>query len=299
MYLELQNALKINKIDFSLSEQMKNHTSFRIGGPADVFVMPDTIEKCCKVISLCRDFNIPYIVIGKGSNLLVKDEGVRGVVICVSNPLSEVKLIDDNKIECFAGALLSNICNFALKHSLTGMEFAYGIPGSCGGAVVMNAGAYGGEMKDIVCGCRYIDEQGNLCTISSEELDFSYRHSFFSGKNLCIVSVALRLKKGNYDDIKEKMTELLNRRKEKQPLDLASAGSTFKRPEGSYASMLVDNCGLKGYRIGDAQVSEKHAGFVVNLENASCSDVLQLIKNVSDIVYEKTGYKLEPEVKII
>ena len=299
MFTNFQNQLKLNNIQFSLNESMKQHTSFKIGGCADVFVTPDSIEKCCKVISLCSEFKVPYIVIGKGSNLLVNDDGYKGAVICVSNLLSDITLIDKTTIKCGAGSLLSAVCNFALDKKLCGMEFAYGIPGSLGGAVVMNAGAYGGEMKDIVCSCEYVDEEGNLCSISADELDFSYRHSFFSDKQLCIVSVTIDLKKGNPDEIRSTMTELLNRRKEKQPLDFPSAGSTFKRPEGSYASMLIDQCGLKGYRVGDAQISEKHAGFVINLGNASCSDVLNLTNDVSEIVLEKTGYKLELEIKII
>ncbi len=299
MFTDFQNQLKLNSISFSLNEPMKLHTSFKIGGAADVFVMPDSVEMCCKAISLCREFNVPYIVIGKGSNLLVSDEGYRGAIICVSNQLSDIELIDDNTIKCGAGALLSSVCNFALDNELAGMEFAYGIPGSLGGAVVMNAGAYGGEMKDIVCGCEYIDQKGNLHSINADELDLSYRHSYFSDKNLCIVSVTLRLGKGDPARIRQTMTELLNRRKEKQPLDFPSAGSTFKRPEGSYASMLIDQCGLKGFRVGNAQVSEKHAGFVINLGDATCNDVMTLAEKVSEIVFDKTGYKLELEVKII
>ena len=299
MFTDFQNQLKLNNISFSLNESMKLHTSFKIGGAADVFVMPDSVEKCCKAISLCGGFNVPYRIIGKGSNLLVSDEGYRGAIICVSNQLSDIELIDDNTIKCGAGAILSAVCNFALDNELAGMEFAYGIPGSLGGAVVMNAGAYGGEMKDIVCSCEFIDERGNLHSINADALDFSYRHSYFSDKCLCIVSVTLRLSKGDPAQIRQTMTELLNRRKEKQPLDFPSAGSTFKRPEGSYASMLIDQCGLKGFRVGDAQVSEKHAGFVVNLGNATCDDVVTLAKKVSEIVLDKTGYKLELEVKII
>lgn len=299
MFTDFQNQLKLNSISFSLNESMKLHTSFKIGGAADIFVTPDSVEKCCKAISLCREFNVPYVIIGKGSNLLISDEGYRGAVICISNQLSYIELIDDNTIKCGAGALLSAVCNFALDNELAGMEFAYGIPGSLGGAVVMNAGAYGGEMKDIVCGCEYIDEKGNLHSINADELDFSYRHSYFSDKSLCIISVTLRLSKGDPAQIREIMTELLNRRKEKQPLDFPSAGSTFKRPEGSYASMLIDQCDLKGFRVGDAQVSEKHAGFVINLGNATCNDVMTLTDKVSEIVLDKTGYKLELEVKII
>ncbi len=299
MYTLFKNSLQLNDISFSVNEPMKMHTSFKIGGPADIFVVPDSVERCCKVISLCNEIGINYIVIGKGTNLLVRDNGFSGVVICISNLLSEIELVDKTKIKCGAGAILSSVCNFALSNSLTGAEFAYGIPGNIGGAVVMNAGAYGGEMKDIVCSCEYINHKGEICNISGNELDFSYRHSFFSDKRLCIVSATLELKKGDETVIRQTMNELLGRRKEKQPLDLPSAGSTFKRPEGSYASMLIDQCGLKGYKVGDAQVSEKHAGFVVNLGNASCDDVLTLCKNVSDIVYDKTGYRLELEVKVI
>ncbi len=299
MYTQLKKSLQSNNISFCLDEPMKLHTSFKIGGPADVFVLPDSIEKCCKVISLCSELGINYMVIGKGSNLLVNDDGFRGVIVCISNLISDIELVDETKIKCGAGANLSSLCNFALTHNLTGAEFAYGIPGSVGGAVYMNAGAYGGEMKDIVCSCEYINQKGELCTINKDEIDFSYRHSYFSDKCLCITNVVFELKKGDAAAIKQTMTELLNRRKEKQPLDLASAGSTFKRPQGSYASMLIDQCGLKGYRVGDAQVSEKHAGFVVNLGNASFKDVTELCKNVSDIVFDKTGFKLEMEVKII
>ena len=300
MYSNLLTALKQNDIAFKVDEIMKNHTSFKIGGKADVFVTPDSVEKCCKVISLCRELSITYIVIGKGSNLLVSDDGIRGVVICISSALSEISLISEDTVYCQAGASLSSLCNFALENSLSGIEFAYGIPGNLGGAVVMNAGAYGGEMRDVVTKCEYIDEFGKIKTIGFDELDFSYRHSFFSNKDkCCIVGAFIKLKKGDKSEIRNTMTDLLNRRKEKQPLEYPSAGSTFKRPQGSYASMLVDNCGLKGFSVGGAQVSEKHAGFVINRNNATCDDVLDLMKQVSDIVYNETGYKLEPEVKII
>lgn len=299
MFFEFQNALRTNNIDFCLNEPMKLHTSFRIGGSADVFITPDSSQKCCKAISLCNKFDVPFVIIGKGSNLLVSDSGYRGAVICISNLISDITLIENTKIKCGAGVLLSNVCNFALQNELTGMEFAYGIPGSCGGAVVMNAGAYGGEMKDIVSKCEYVDLQGNLCSITADNIDFSYRRSFFSDKPFCITDVVLELKKGEANKIRETMTELLNRRKEKQPLEFPSAGSTFKRPEGSYASMLIDKCGLKGFRVGDAQVSEKHAGFVINRGNATCTDVLTLIEKITKIVLDETGFKLEPEIKII
>ncbi len=293
------NFLKQNNINFALNEPMKNHTSFKIGGNADIFISPKNINECSDVILECNNEKIPYIIVGRGSNLLVRDEGIKGVVISISNSFSEIKALSDTVLCCQAGASLASVCSFALENSLTGMEFAYGIPGNIGGAIYMNAGAYGGEMKDIVVSCEYLDQNGKLQTISAEELDFSYRHSFFSDKNYIIVSVTLELKKGNAEEIKEKMTDILKRRKEKQPLEFPSAGSTFKRPEGSYASLLVDECGLKGMRVGDAQVSEKHAGFIINRANATAKDVLELIEKVQTIVKEKTGYYLEPEVKVI
>lgn len=299
MNKELIYAIEKAKIEYKLNEPMKNHTSFKIGGNAQVFIAPDSPEKCAEAIKLCNKFESEYIVIGKGSNLLVKDEGIDGVVICISNAMSDIKLNDNNTIYCQSGASLASVCSFALDNSLTGLEFAFGIPGNIGGAISMNAGAYGGEMKDIVSSCDYVDDAGNLKTISMDELDFSYRHSYFSDKKLCIVGATLKLNSGDKEKIRSTMAELLSRRKEKQPLEFPSAGSTFKRPEGSYASLLIDECGLKGFSVGDAQVSEKHAGFVINRGNASCKDVLKLMSEVKKIVFEKTGYVLEPEVKLI
>ena len=299
MNKELICAIENAKIEYKLNEPMRNHTSFKIGGNAEIFLLPDSPEKCSVAIKLCNIFKSEYIVIGKGSNLLVKDEGIEGVVICISNAMSNIKLNDNNTIYCQSGASLASVCSFALDNSLTGLEFAYGIPGNIGGAISMNAGAYGGEMKDVVVNCDYIDDNGNIKSISKEELDFSYRHSFFSDKRFCIVGATIKLNHGNQEEIRNTMTDLLSRRKEKQPLEFPSAGSTFKRPKGSYASLLVDQCGLKGFSIGGAQVSEKHAGFVINRGNASCKDVLQLMAEVKKIVFEKTGYILEPEVKVI
>ena len=292
-------AIEEAKIEYKLNESMKNHTSFKIGGNAKIFLTPDSPEKCAHAIKLCNEYDIDYIVIGKGSNILVKDEGIDKAVICISNAMSNIKLIDNKTIYCQAGASLASICNFALDASLTGIEFAYGIPGNLGGAISMNAGAYGGEMKDIVVSCDYIDADGVLKTVLNEELDFSYRHSFFSDKKFCIVGATLNLNIGKKEEIRNVMTDLLGRRKEKQPLEFPSAGSTFKRPEGSYASLLIDQCNLKGFTVGDAQISEKHAGFVINHGNATCKDVLNLVDSVKNIVFEKTGYTLEPEVKII
>lgn len=296
---DLIHAIEMAKIEYKLNESMKNHTSFKIGGNAEYFLLPDSPEKCAKAIKLCKQFGIKYMVIGKGSNLLVRDDGIKGIVICISNIMSDIKLIDEKTIYCQSGVSLAAVCNFALDNSLSGLEFAYGIPGNVGGAIFMNAGAYGGEMKDVVVSCDYVDENGDIKTVSKDELDFSYRHSFFTDKKFCIVGATLKLKQGAKEVISNQMAELLSRRKEKQPLEFPSAGSTFKRPEGSYASFLVDQCGLKGFSIGDAQVSEKHAGFVINKGNASCNDVLKLIDEVKKIVFEKTGYILEPEVKLI
>lgn len=296
---ELISALEKTKIEYKLCEPMKLHTSFKIGGNADIFVLPDSGEKCVSAISFCKQFDVPYIIIGKGSNLLVNDYGYRGAVICVSTHMSQIQLVGEDKIYCEAGASLASVCNFALENALTGLEFAYGIPGNIGGAISMNAGAYGGEMQDVVCECEYADDSGRLIKLKNNQLDFSYRHSYFTGRPYCIVNSLLQLKKGETKQIRDTMNELLNRRKEKQPLEYPSAGSTFKRPEGSYASLLVDKCGLKGFRVGDAQVSEKHAGFVINRGNATCSDVLNLMEKVTKIVFEKTGFVLEPEVKLI
>jgi len=293
----LINQLEQNNISFKLNEPMKCHTSFKIGGCAEIFIVPQNVEECKKTILLCKNNNVKYKIIGKGSNILVNDNGIKGAIILISNNLSKIELLDNNTIYCQAGASLVSVCQFALKNSLTGLEFAYGIPGNIGGAVYMNAGAYGGEMKDVVLSCEYFDQNGVLHQIN--DIEFSYRHSFFTNKNFVIVSATIKLQSGNEASIKDKMDEFLKRRKEKQPLDYPSAGSTFKRPQGSYASLLIDECGLKGKNIGGAEVSEKHAGFIINKNNATCKDILDLIKYIQDDVFNKTGYILEPEIEII
>lgn len=299
MYSEFELRLSEKSIAFKKDEPMKNHTSFRIGGSAKYFITPASVSECSDAVLLCNEFNIPIYIIGKGTNLLVNDNGIDGAVICISNLMSNTKLLPDGNIYCEAGALLSTVCSFALDNSLTGMEFAFGIPGNIGGAVAMNAGAYGGEMKDIVVSCEYVDDFGEIHFLNIDELNFSYRKSFFTNKKYCIVSVTLKLQNGNREQIKSQMDDILARRKEKQPLEFPSAGSTFKRPEGSYASLLIDQCGLKGKTVGGAKVSEKHAGFVINFNNASCNDVLMLMKEIKDIVFEKTGFVLDPELKIL
>jgi len=287
----------INGLSVYTNESMKNHTSFKIGGVADVFVMPKTEQELIGAVELLKDKKIQYTVVGNGSNLLVSDKGIRGVVLCVGKNFSHVTCIDDT-IYASGGTLLSRIASCALENELTGFEFASGIPGSLGGAIVMNAGAYGGEMKDVVVKTKYIDTDGTVKQCIRTEHEFLYRKSRF-GNGEIIVSSSLKLQKGNPAEIKAYMNELALKRKEKQPIELPSAGSTFKRPEGYFAAKLIDDAGLRGYRIGDAMVSEKHCGFVVNMGNASCDDVLKLISHIKESVYTKFGVELEPEVKIL
>lgn len=284
-------------IDASKDELMSNHTSFKIGGPADIFISPKTEEEVTNSIKFLCDNNLAYTVIGNGSNLLVSDEGIRGCVLCLGKNYSHLSCIDDT-IYASAGSLLSRIASLAAENSLTGFEFASGIPGSLGGAIVMNAGAYGGEMKDVVVTTKYIDKDGKIQKCTRTEHEFLYRKSRFK-ENEIILSSSLKLKKGNREEIKSTMNELSQKRREKQPIELPSAGSTFKRPEGYFAAKLIDDAGLRGFRIGDAMVSEKHCGFVVNMGNATFDDVTKLISHIQMVVKEKFGVSLETEVKII
>lgn len=281
-----------------IDEPMKNHTSFKIGGPADVLFMPREVKQISQAVALCKELDVDYFIMGNGSNLLVSDKGIRGVVIKISENLSDVR-VKDNRIIAQSGILLSKLSKIALKHSLTGLEFASGIPGSLGGAITMNAGAYGGEMKDVVTLVRCIDEKGEIIEFTNEQMKFGYRSSIIEERDLIVIEVEMELKKGNYEDIKNYMDLLTQKRTSKQPLYLPSAGSTFKRPEGHYAGKLIEDAGLRGLRFGDAQVSEKHCGFVVNLGNATCNDVLNLIKVIQKTVRDKFGVELKTEVKII
>ena len=242
------------------NEPMKNHTSFRIGGPCDIMIKINCEALLCELIKQCRENNIKYYVVGRGSNILVCDEGLQGVVLLIGSDFGSVR-VNGEYIECNAGASLAAVCAVALENELTGLEFAYGIPGSVGGAIFMNAGAYGGEMKDVVVSCRYITEKGDIKEIPLEKMELSYRHSFFSERNLCITSVKMKLAKGEREKIKDRMDTLMERRKDKQPLEYPSAGSTFKRPEGDFAARLIEVCGLKGTACGGAEVSTKHSGF--------------------------------------
>lgn len=286
------------KCEYAVDVPLRDYTSFKIGGNADILVFPDTANKVIAVTDYLRSNGIPLLVIGKGSNLLINDGGFRGVVINTCK-MDEIELVDDTTIYCQSGVSLSRLCRFALDNSLTGLEFAFGIPGTAGGAAYMNAGAYGGEMKDVLIRCEHISPDGIVSAYESTELDLSYRHSVYSDKNYIVLSLLLKLEKGDKSEIKAKMDDLLSRRKDKQPLEFPSAGSTFKRPEGYFAGALIEQCGLKGYTSGGAQVSEKHAGFVINIGEATAEDVMDVINHCRETVFNRTGVTLEPEVKII
>ncbi len=278
---------------------MSEHTTFKIGGNARLMVTPMSDEGLTGVIKACKSEGIKPMIIGNGSNMLISDKGLNTVVINMCRPNATVSYLGDGVIECDAGVNLSKLCNFALENELSGLEFAFGIPGSAGGAAYMNAGAYGGEMKDVLVSCEHIDLDGNVGTLSGDELGLSYRTSAYEKNGFIITKLILKLQNGKRDEIKAKMQELLQRRKDKQPLEFPSAGSTFKRPEGYFAAALIDECGLKGASVGGAQVSEKHAGFVINKGGATSDDVMNLIKYVKETVLREKGVVLEPEVRLI
>ena len=278
------------------NEPMKNHTTFRVGGPADIFLTPSA-EELPAVLSVCREEQMPVTVIGNGSNLLVGDQGIRGVVICIGFGMRGIR-VDGEKIFLEAGVTLAAAAQQAAKAGLTGLEFASGIPGTFGGAVVMNAGAYGGEMKDVIVSVRVISEDGEILTLSKEELDLSSRHSVIPERGYLVIDGELLLtREKDPDQITERMEELKKKRIEKQPLEYPSAGSTFKRPEGYFAGKLIMDAGLRGFSVGGAAVSEKHCGFVINKGNATAADICALMDEVTRIVKEKYAVTLEPEVK--
>ena len=278
-------------------EQMSKHTTFRIGGPADLYITPKA-NQVADIVKLCRQTGVPFFVFGNGSNLLVSDKGIRGVVIEIGKNMKQVT-VEDTVIKAQAGATLGMIAGEAAKAGLTGMEFASGIPGCLGGALVMNAGAYGGEMKQIVTEVECLTEDGERITLSGEEMEFGYRTSLLSKKPYIAMSATMKLTPGKEEEIRQRMQELNAQRLSKQPLEYPSAGSTFKRPEGYFAGKLIMDAGLAGYHVGDARVSEKHCGFVINTGNATAADVRQLMTDVDRIVKEKFGVGLEPEVKFI
>lgn len=280
-----------------MNEPMKKHITFRVGGPADVLVRP-TQKELPEILKLCKECDIPYVVIGNGSNLLVGDKGIRGLVIEMTANMGDIS-VEEDVITAGCGVLLSKIANCAAEHGLAGMEFAAGIPGTVGGAVVMNAGAYGGEMKDILTTATILTKDGEMQELSVAELDLSYRHSCIPEKEYIVVEVKLRLKKGDEAAIREQMKLLRDQRVEKQPLEYPSAGSTFKRPEGHFAGKLIMDAGLRGYQVGDAQVAEKHCGFVINRGNATAADIRTLMQDVTEKVQEQFDVVLEPEVKLL
>ena len=286
----------VEKEQILIEEPMKKHTTFRIGGPAEYLILPQTAEEIADVVKLCRQEEIPWYIVGNGSNLLVADEGVRGVVIQLLRNFNQIQ-VEGCQIRMQAGAQNAAVAKRALDASLTGFEFAAGIPGTIGGAVVMNAGAYGGEMKDILKEVTVLDQNGMIRTIPTEELELGYRTSIIARKGYVVLDAVIVLKTGDPKEIKAAMDDLKEKRGTKQPLEYPSAGSTFKRPEGYFAGKLIMDAGLRGFSVGGAQISEKHCGFVINKGNATAKDVTELMDETKKIVMEKFGVALEPEVK--
>lgn len=282
-----------------LKEPMTNHTSLHIGGEADYLVLPISIEEVRAIISLCKQEQMPFYIMGNGSNLLVSDLGYRGLILKLGEDFSNIKVSEDGTVTAQAGVLLSKLASVIADHSLTGFEFASGIPGTLGGAVTMNAGAYDGEMKQCLIGARVLNEEGNILVLNAEELKLGYRHSILQEKDYILLEADMKFSTGEMSAIRQKMKELNAQRREKQPLEQYSAGSTFKRPQGYFAGKLISDAGLRGYRVGGAAVSEKHCGFLINKENATAKEFLTLVGDVVRIVEEKYGVRLEPEVKFL
>ena len=294
----LTARLQAAGIAYKEQEPLAAHTTFKIGGPAAVFVQPADEAQLCQAVRLCRELAVPCYLLGNGSNILFGDRGYAGAVVSLAGMKREVRREGDT-LTAPAGMQLSVLCTAALRAGLTGLEFAYGIPGTVGGAVYMNAGAYGGEMKDVLASVRYLTADGQIVEAPAAELDLGYRHSVFESNGGCILSAAVRLAPGNPEAIAARMDDLMGRRRDKQPLDKPSAGSTFKRPVGAFAGALIEQCGLRGYRHGGAAISEKHCGFVVNLGGATCADVLALCAEVQKIVKDQTGFTLEKEIRVV
>ena len=294
---KLLDDLSKNKIKYKSYEPMRNHTTFKIGGNADVFISIGSEQELKIVLNAAKECETPCFILGRGSNLLVSDGGIAGAVVSL-DALDSIEIKGDTLV-CGAGASLKKVCLAARDASLSGLEFAYGIPGTVGGALYMNAGAYGGDMSQAVKSAQVYDRDGNKKTLNAEQMKLGYRTSVFKSTDLIITSVEFELKRGNYADIKAAMDDFLNRRREKQPLEYPSAGSTFKRPTGNFAGTLIEKNNLKGVSVGGAQVSEKHAGFVINTGGASCRDVLTLIKKIQNTVKQADGIDLEPEVIFI
>ena len=279
-------------------EPMSRHTTFKIGGPADLFAVAQDRPSLQKFRRKAAELEVPVFPLGNGSNLLVSDAGIRGAVVAFGEGLRAVALCGETEIECGAGASLASVCSFARRCALTGLEFAWGIPGSAGGAAFMNAGAYGHTVSEVISSCAHLAPDGESGAFRGGELEFGYRHSAYSGGGYCITGLRLNLRHGNRDEISARMEDLYRQRRQKQPLDLPSAGSVFKRPEGHFAGALIEQCGLKGRRVGGAAVSEKHAGFIVNLGGATCEDVKKLIAVIQEAVLRQTGVRLECEIRM-
>jgi UDP-N-acetylmuramate dehydrogenase len=293
---KLQKLCESYKIEWQENVPLSEHTTFHIGGNADFWAEIHSAESASALVRLCRENDYPYFILGRGSNILASDDGYRGLILHLGNAFAQIGWDDPHTMTCQAGVTLVKAAKSAVECGQSGMEGLSGIPGTVGGALYMNAGAYGYEMQEIVRSCTYLDPDGEMQTRQACELDFSHRHSWFSEHPECVIlTVTMELQEGDKNEITAKMQEFLRRRNEKQPLNYPSAGSTFKRPAGNYASALIDQCGLKGYTVGGAQVSEKHAGFVINYHHATCRDVLRLCEDVRHIVREQTGYVLEME----
>lgn len=293
------DALTANQISFLIQEPLSRHTTFRVGGNCAAMVLPTTQAQVVRTIQLLKQHHLRYRIIGNGSNILASDDGYDGVILLLHGNYATVTQLDDHTIQADAGAMLTAVCNHAMQQGLTGLEFAYGIPGTIGGGVYMNAGAYGGELADVVQSVTYLETDGTVVTKSADALDFSYRHSYFSHSDKIVLSATFSLKAGDKQTIQATMTDILSRRREKQPLEYPSAGSTFKRPEGYFAGKLIQDAGLKGYSVGGAQVSEKHAGFVINRADATASDIKQLMAEITTKVEAQFGVTLHPEVELL
>ncbi len=286
------------EISLSYAEPLSKHTSFRIGGPAEVMAFPNCVEQLQKILKVSKQLDITPVILGAGTNVLAPDEGMPGLIVCLKDGLTEIQVLDSNCISADAGVTMTKAAVFAANMGLSGLEFAHGIPGSVGGGVYMNAGAYGGEIKDVCKSVDILTADGELISLPAEQMDFSYRHSRLEDEGGIVVRAVFALEPKDPVQIRDRMQELAAKRKASQPLDKPSAGSAFKRPTIGYAAALIDGAGLKGYQVGGAAISEKHAGFAVNLGNATAQDVRKLLTQVSDIVYEKSGIRLEPEVRI-
>lgn len=294
---ELKQILNIEQI--KIKEPMSRHTSLRIGGEVDYMVLPTSIEEIKKVVLLCKNRKVPYYVMGNGSNLLVSDLGYHGLIIKLGDGFSGITINEDGMVHAQAGVLMSKLSNEIARHELTGFEFGAGIPGTLGGAVTMNAGAYGGEMKQCLISATVIGEDGVIYTLDNKDLELGYRTSILQRKNLCLLEASMKFDKGDRQQIMDKIHELNSLRQMKQPLDKYSAGSTFKRPEGYFAGKLICDAGLKGYQIGGAAVSEKHCGFLINKDNATAKDFMSLINKIIKVVEDRFGVRLEPEIKFL